>query len=467
MEIPLSADHISKYLSKLLLGLFVFFFCVLILNGFYAIPYGDDYTYAISSRNSDFWATQWGFYSAWSSRYSSTFILTGLPLFFNNYEFYFIVPLFLFIGFICGLFFLLKQSLFYEESFFETFFYTMFIAYLFIKILPALNESFFWLNGGFTYQLGLNLALFFSGLLFLLWRKPNPLGFGLAIVMIFIVAGFNESLMIYQFFITGVFAFFCYVKEKESRVAFLLLLISSLMAVALVIGAPGNYSRQSTIPKAKSLSYTLRTGVIFPLRLSLLTLRHIEVFILSLLIFPKLKGFWMKMKEDDRKIMKIIWLFWPMTFIVLCSLAFGWATGAMHPPKRFFVAPVITYIIGVPLFLFFVFMKRDTEQWCNKPYVQQLLLVVLIFSVLGSHRLEMALGDIGHSRKIYFAHQERMHFIQAALKAGDRTVVLPSFKDSSFVQCGDITTDAEDWKNKAYASYFGLNQIVLDRNLNR
>ena len=126
---------------------------------FYTNPSIDDYAFPYYVLKLGFWETQFNWYTTWTGRYASSFILSLHPLLFNSLLTYKLLAFFLFILTTHAVYrFLL--SLFFTSQKQASLILALVFTFVFINGMPNITQGFYWLTGSVTYQLGNPLILY-------------------------------------------------------------------------------------------------------------------------------------------------------------------------------------------------------------------------------------------------------------------------------------------------------------------
>ncbi len=271
-------DRYEKICSYILMGLMVISLLILMYLGLYNHPTGDDYYYAVTTKRAleetgsvlqMFVAAAKGVadqYVSWQGTYSAMFLMHLPPNVFgeSGYKLVTTIILSLYAG---GVFYLFKPivcTILKGSRHMWCALSALFIL-LTIQTVPFKGESFFWYNGSMYYTGYFALTLFFFGVVcrYLLAGKKYyllSLGFG----AVFLAGGNYVSLLPAILIVVMLVAFL--IKKRSPKVWGMAIVMLLMVAGLLVsVAAPGNQVRGQgslgNMPAYKAIAHSILQSV--------------------------------------------------------------------------------------------------------------------------------------------------------------------------------------------------------------
>jgi hypothetical protein len=319
--------------------------------------WADDFCTATILNQYGFWGAQKYWWLSWTGRYTYHFLIH----FFESLGFWTvkIIPVITFLFLVVGGVLLISR-IFEKESWLIRLLLYSFPLVLVLKNSPNIVQSFYWQGGVVNY---VTPFIFFNLYLWLVIRNVRGKSllsrdYIFAVILVFLAGGLSETFSFFQILATGAVFLWMKVfvpKNKAWKIA-LVGFVASLLAVIVVLSAPGNEARMSTVLGA--------SGVIFVIKSSLLGTRwfferyiQIESFLLSALsaaLVFFVVGLEYK-KTVNKRLIKLVFL---SVFIVLAIFAMqmpSFYAQSITPPERavfvgmyalFFTLAFIGFILG-------------------------------------------------------------------------------------------------------------------------
>jgi hypothetical protein len=439
----------------------------------YAHPAADDYCYAAKARGMTLWAWSVEEYQAWNGRYASNPLMARGPLMSDadGLFAYRTVPVLLFGLTFLGAWALIRALTRSALRIREQVLGSLLYLGLYIGLMPALGEGFYWYTGAITYQLTHVLVLFLGAVL--LWSigaagRTRPVtGVGIAALLTVVICGMNEQHMLLTVAGYILLAARAWRKRRGTRWTWTLLLSVACLCGCIVLFAPGNAVRaqyfegthrfwssagMTVLQTGRFTGQWLLSPALWALTALYLSLHHrlrIHVPLLA-------QGFHLR---------PITALSLLLGATALCVFPAYWSMGMLAQHRTLNVA----CSIWIPLW--FVFLAAWLEHPSARPITNAALIgaparwawVVALIGIgfLGNAR--EAWGDLltGRAQRYDAAMQER----EADLRAGrgtNTTVVLHALQDPPRTLCPvEESRPDQRWMTDCTARYFGLEEDRL------
>lgn len=264
----LAAGHVVDLRKIPLTAILVAFGAVVAVFGVLALfnlpTFLDEYDWYMRVRQKGFWGGQVWFYLKWSGRFASTVLLCLHGVFIQ-----FRPNPAVAIGVIVCLWIALRR--FISSALAAVFgrrvaaaAATVFLS-LYLATMPSCLETIYWVPLALTYELGMILALWLMALLIdPMTGAPvdgsRKRGFGI-FLLAFLTVGFSETIMLVLLAALGAGAVLRLAVTRRMPRDWCQALVGAAVGAAIVVGAPGNASRQAGHPVPHDLAYTLLTTV--------------------------------------------------------------------------------------------------------------------------------------------------------------------------------------------------------------
>ena len=401
----------------------------------------------------------------WGGRYSATAVMSLFILTTGLIHAFWLVPL-LTLGITFLALYLFFGTFYSGEGRLYVATLSTFSLFVYIALVPTTAELFCWLAGGVSYQVGLSLFIILCTLLL---RendgepRPGRLHFYLrlttASILAFLVAGFNETLMVLQLAILLPGTLIHHRRGVRTRSLWITALLFASVGAVLLVSAPGNVVRATHHvaggKTAAAVLSSISTGTLF------LVTKGAVLLLLGFFLptlQPRNEG---SNRNDGRYVLAL--LLYPA--VIVSFFPVFWVTG--HPPAyRIMSLPLILLVCGViPPALSLARVLYGTvlgEKLCRTVTAAVLTIGVVILAFLLTN-FRTITGDLaGRSAHYSRLIDARYETIERERAGGARTIFLPRLHVTpASIHVTDITPDPTDWKNRCYASFFGVEEIAL------
>jgi hypothetical protein len=459
---------LSKYISFLLkydvfiILLTIFSILPFILISYFNQPSADDYCYAAKAHNLGFWNAQINSYLGWTGRYLSTFLLSFDILVKGKFILYKLFPVVLILSLFKS-FFNLISLLFVGLSKKDVFIITsLFVVVYFIQ-MPSISEGIYWFAGSMTYQLSNIISILFICSLIKVFQLNRLKHLFFAIIYMILLIGTNETSMVIWSVTLGSIFLYKSILSKKAEYHLLGVICVIFICSLLVILAPGNSVRGAYFPEShqffNSIFQSLRALIIngtrwFPL-----------LFILTLLLFGYLE------KNTEIKSSQIFKVNPVLVFSVVCAITFlgffisFWSMGNA-PPLRTVNVISFYFMLGILYIMFILFFKYERifefYSLINKQK-KYALMIVILGSIVCFNNIRGVYADLllGTAYRYNLELIERYKIIEGSKLALYEIPGLKNRPRTLFVS--DITTDAENWRNECFGTYFSEKVIVIKK----
>lgn len=448
-------NSIKKNNSILYVGI-IFLFCLpFFYLTFFVHPSGDDYTYAFLELKSPFYKALIDEYSLWNGRYFSNLLVLKNPLTFgfNNFLYYRIVLFVLQLGFFFSILLFFKKIKFFLELNLRVLFSFCFF-FLYLILIPSLNEGFYWYTGYVTYQLA--IIIFFVYFHFISLSLSRRM-LVLLLFIQFLIIGCNEVAMIYMLFF-HLIVYILNIKSNNKK-KYLFLFISSVFFSLIVYFAPGNSVRESYfIGVSHRFPHSFLMSVVQVGRFVLQLNAGLIIFLIAFIFYFKIPS--IRELALIRYKFDLLFIIPLLLFILLFISIFPayWNTGIMGQHRTVNFA----YFFCIPfIFLWYILLFARYETFFSKLFliVNKYVLLVLLISIFSSKNFNGALTDIFYSKQIKFdqENQVRYSLIDWQLRNKKKDVFLSKLKTHPFsIFIYDLEKDPNHLVNIGYQRYWKI-----------
>ena len=445
---------------------------LLVMTGlaFFTFPSADDFCFSNLVKDKGVLGYLSYHYNNWNGRYASVFLLSSFFSydFIKYYPFLAIAVLILTFLSFCILLYSIKKfsSSLNKINIFSN---SLIITIIYFVLLPNLSQTLYWASGSLTFLVGNIFNILLLSLIFIYFNSKKYysfiLGVIIGIILIIAIVGSNELSMfvcIYLIILSCVFS-----KSYKDVTFFSFLLLAAFVLFFVVIFAPGNAIRINNLDEI----YLIKPNVYFSASLFVVwsilrflfwvTNATLLVYILSLFC----ENF--SLSRSLKKIKNKIFLSYIIIIVgfLLLNLS-GFLLQGLPLPER--AESVITLYFLISIF-FFVFTIKLVSPSIDKikitlrknKYIINYLLAALIIAHPNNFDLYK---DIYHGYRFYLENKKRIDIIFNEKKKNNLDIVVPSLsKLPRHLVAGEITTNAEDIRNRCMANFYGVNSIVLGK----
>jgi hypothetical protein len=448
--------------------------------GFSARYLADDYCIAEVVLSEGFIAAQKTWYLGWSGRFSFTFVASLFTLLGPGIVPY--LPAFALILWLIGLTWtfwqgsLVVRVVRLPRSILMSLLLATLIIFATVDNIPNLTQSIYWQTGMLTYVLPLILATLFVGMAIWNVRQKDNTGPGwllLSAIFTFVAGGFSETYVATQTtaLFLGLMIGTIYLSSAFKRLALPLIvagLAGSVMALLLIILAPGNSVRRAYFPPSPDLLTTIGTSVSGAFEfitaslsgtIGLALIFSIWTFYFYLRAAYKASSY-LGLK---RFIQSLVIL--SLSGFILITSAFAPASYAMSisPPSRALVIPtfiLVCIVVGYGSLIGFAFVRVRSVREMNDRALHLfgfvVMFVLLILGPIASTRDVFALAPVANDLANIW--DKRDQAIRAANLQGVSELEVPVLPYSGGLE--DIGPDPNHWLNRCVAEYYQLDSIV-------
>ena len=480
----LKAPDISRFSRWLLVGGFSIPLMVFLIGGAFSRFIADDYCVAdvVSSRNA--WETYQYFYQTWSGRFSY-YIVTNWFMRPSAAIYSLVPPLLVGLWFVALLwltYLLVHDVMNWTRPVFWSLLLTCTLMYGILTGTPNLEQSIYWVTGAVTYVAPLVILTFYCVLtLRLILMEPRRLLFTAMLlsssVLLFVSVGFSETTAVLQVFLLLTVCLLAVRYAPQAGRTRLLIwfgvgLICSLIALALVISAPGNEIRRAAFgPTLPTLDAIQRT-IIFTLAFFA---EDVAVFaplpFLTVLFTATSIGYALKLPRrlgpfDRSSAWRGLILFWGFSVVIIavCTAPSVYVM-SVAPPARVYLIPhtfMMISVLGCGLLIGFRIRINDPAERLMRVPMYRLVLVVMLAGVLLTTTWSALLR--ANTYRLYAQEWDaRDAEIRAAVANGATQMQVAALDhDLVFVtHLEDLSSDAANGLNRCAASYYHLESLGI------
>ena len=444
---------------------------------FFAQPAVDDYCYAVHLRDQGFIGAHRWYYFQWSGRYAATALLLlseRLGALDGVYWAYLVATLVLTTA---AVRLLLSRAARASDQPVDGWLVTsLAVAIVVLSISRISNpvESFYWLPGVFTYQLGVIGVLATVALLLSLSHEPTgrfKVKVAVLGMLAIVTAGLSESFPVILLAIYGAFALDAFARRSHSRWALVALMAIVAAAGLVSLLAPGNAVRVASegVQRRPSIIGDISVTAKWSLRRLLRWVPDIGLLAASLAVVrlagvPQRKrmGFlaWLQRRHPVVKVMCLAGLVAAAVFLTAFPNVYGLAIRAPSQHRvintaymLFLLAWLGAVVVGANEFL----------RWrgIDRPVVGVASLGLLLLSCVGSANFRESVREL-RALPGFLGEIRARQLAVADVSPGDQVVIEPLKAPHHYLFMRDITaTDVTHWSNACYAAYLGVASIRL------
>lgn len=485
-----------KWICRYIIAITVLSFIPLFLISQYDHPCADDFSYgnhtiSVWTATHSLWDTinaaidgTRQVYETWQGSFSAVFLMMLHPAIFGE-QFYFLVPLFLLSGFILSILFFFKIIMIDYFGTDKVTYGIISCVILLLSVQFSISpvEAFYWYNGAIYYTGFHILSLIMFGTL-LKSQKTNQKSlsilYGFIVVLsAFLVGGSNfitaltTAVILLIFFLYRIFC-----QKKTKWLLPLLGLLSITTSLLISISAPGNAIRQENFQgmnpfEAIFLSFWYALLFIF-------SFIRVPVFFAFACIVPLIY----RMAKNSPYSFRLPGL----VTVVLYGIYSSSFTPNLYAMSSFGMERVL----NINFYLFLLFLFFTVFYWCgwiskkippapnktkeknkrNSKENESFIILLIACFIFGSIMItSMDIHAMTSISSLYSLitgeasqyHQEYLNRLALYQNPKIKDVEVPAFQVKPYVLFfDDITTDINDWRNIAVASYYGKESVILN-----
>ncbi|MFT2007183.1 DUF6056 family protein [Pontibacter sp. 13R65] len=466
-------DTQTFFLLLLLLGLLTLL--PLLLLTAYNYPGADDFGFAVRDRTMGFWESQEYFYREWSGRYFATGIMRISPLVWGSIAGYKWLSALLLLAFGGALGWLAHVLFSGKLPWLQSSALAAFIFCLYVRQVPDITQSLFWLCGSLTYQLPSIMFLILLAYIARLIKSSNTGKNNwrvlVSAVLCVMIVGSNEMALLMTLSVLFLLVVACWQYREEHATHMAILFGVAFIAALVAVLAPGNYVRMSTHPRYAEF----RWSIIYTSYLSLMFfMQWGGLLLIASVLYVPLWGYKLAItgRSDLLKQVDARWsvLLYLATIFVMQFL-FTWSTSDKATPRVenvIYFYFVLGWFFNLQLILVQypgLFKIRFFPSFKVAAFV---LLVVFHFSL--NEQVATAYLDLVSGKASDYKNEmeSRFHYLATSdcevckvppLSAIPATIV---FKDLAWHKANQ-----DYWVNKGYAAYWGKKEVLLTKPNNK
>lgn len=352
----------------------------------------------------------------------------------------------------------------------QSFWLSLIVTAFYVTRAPSVTQAFYWWSGSLTYTVGLCLALLlFASLVSHSKSKTVASRVGNGIVCGLLTAaaiGSNETIMA---LIDASLLLVCVVllRERSRRAAFW----CAVLAVAFIGSlfdyfAPGTQARMAAMPEGHQFVHSVTHSLFHMAKHLAIWSADPALWCASIIAVPFLLSLHGNLRNKSGVSLprlRVVYFLW---FLAHFATVFPpyWAMGH-GPPDRALNITYMVFLIGWSISLF-VLISNVSETWRDRltqPKWQLRAAVAFMFCLPLIGNWPFAVYDVLYAAPNY--HREWLARYEAQveqLNHGIRHAMLrPIESHPTTIFYGDISNDAAEWTNQAYASFYGFESVEL------
>lgn len=344
---------------------------------------------------------------------------------------------------------------------------------LFIAGTPDPAQTFYWLAGSFTYQIGNIFLILFIALC--IRRETASDGKSLRAVILLLSAGLtvaaigsNEVSMILTIMLIACGTWYSVRKHRQSRLFWLTLLFIGIVFKLISVLAPGNFQRFSSIDGDVMIRPTPWMAVI--LYLPWVTLRILywlsnlglwaSAFVMLIFTAETVQNILYKEGMFRRSFLAVP-VFWICGIFALNAI--GFLINRYPLPERAESVVLLCSLLGwYPSFLILGnFLAADTIRNHGERFMLAAMMLLLV-GMLGAPNVFEGYKDTYRGYRYTKEMQTRFTQIDAATQRGDKEITLTSIsRPPRTLFATDITSDPKNFRNACLGKYYGFDTVKL------
>ena len=435
-------------------------------------PGADDLTYARDTRRDGYIVALRDQYLLWNGRYSSNVLELAGPMVWGSFAFYKAVAASMIVMTVITLYMFVRALVGEAWTRGQVTTAALAMSALFLGGVPALGESIYWYTGSVTYHFSAILLLVLGVLTVVALRAGaqrsvwSVIGCGLLTA---VIVGMNEvaMLIVVAFHVANLMLGAIEHRRRTMTISAFMLSIAIVCGLVVWL-APGNAVRSAMFPlrhqPLRSIAMTALQTVRFAADWS-----TAGSMLLATLVYLPLGGELVRATPRIRALGRrstALCLF-AGTFAIIPLTIFPpyWASGELGQHRTISVA----YFLFLPLWFTSLTAALAAgwvsvpEHWLTERRVWHAALILLVLALGFTHNAYGVAADFAYGRPVAFDREMSTRFshLRACTVTPERPCVIPplSVKLESFL-LPDISSDSSHWVNDAYATYFGLRQVV-------
>jgi hypothetical protein len=349
---------------------------------------------------------------------------------------------------------------------------------IFFTLLEAPNrfQILYWLLGHVTYTTPLIFLTVLAGILLAAIRKSGENQIKLLTLLAiaalaFVSGGFSETAAAFQagVFGLGLASTWLFVKKQRKPALSLVVagLAGSLLAICVIVAAPGNRIRQATLPNPPPLVTVLELSLIYAWDFLRTTLKALPVPSALSVVIPFLIAFLIRAGKDARPTHLWLKFGYPLAtcylLVVSCVAPSVFALSA-YPEARSLTAATFTLVLCLAAVGFNAGMVL-------RPYLEKslaerspwlALAASILFIIVSLYPLRASLLTLNQTlpvmaRSAQLWDQRHQELLKAHAQGMQEISVAALDSQSGVMELG---ADPQLWVNRCAADYYGLKSIA-------
>lgn len=446
---------------------------LLIAIGYFAVPAADDFCNAERYAKSGFWGAQVDLFMNWGGRYASNAALIGFTALGDLRATY---PL---VGALAHLLTFLAFLLLAHEILRESVPITQrcllagIASIIFFSGVPDPAQTYYWLSGALTYQLG-NVA--FLMMIALLIRTERTTSSGhtpllspaIAACFALIAIGSNETSMLLTVLSLGCGAAISIRLHRPAAKFWIALTAVALIGAAAAGFAPGNFARMGALESTGMLRPALWGAAVLYLPWVALRmmywLSHAALWaaaaLLFVLTYSRIRSLLFRNGVFDAR-----WFRLPLVWLggLLALNLLGFVVNRYPLPERAESVIYLLFLLGwFPTALMVSHYFLRDSRLPSGQLVLAMPVVVLAVSLLGAPNIFEVYKDSYRGYRYWTEMQARFDVLENAHKsANPDAIVASASRPPRTLFATELSTDPANFRNACMAAYFGLRSVRL------
>ena len=445
---------------------------VLVMHGYlgsYTRFIADDFCSVYFANHLGLFRSIWFWRLNWSGRYSAFAVDWFLTKIWGTNNLSLVLPFSLFLWFVSasiGIYLVLRTGKTKIQDLFVSSVLGALFLFIIFSLAPNIQQSFYWWNGMRSYALPL-IALTVYLALFKLLPEQLAAGRGkvalafASFLLFFVSGGLGETSAVFQFcllaflIVLGLFPSFKF--NWDTRLITLTSgLLGSIVALVVVITAPGNALRQGDLPPTTNLLRLLSIsweGYWDFLAQIVLAPEKLTALIGAFLLTAWLGGFYKdRITLQAWRIPAYVFGGVLLSFTCFPPGVYGYSE---PPPTRVLIIPVYALVMFLMLASFRGGVWLAGRDSPSAVMAQTVLIVAVVLLGFSSISQTQALY---RSRDIYISFAQSWDEIDAQIRAakvdGEEMVIVPF--GLNWARLDTLTDNPRHYVNQCYSNYYGI-----------
>jgi hypothetical protein len=456
--------------------------------GFFTRYMADDYCIAAAAREQGFINSQVSLYKEWTGRFSFSFVVSVATLIGPA-----IVPFLPSITLLCWLAvsawaaYQIALINLWPRPLLTSLVLAELIVFATLNTTHHIVQSFYWQTGMLNYMPVIILLTLYVGIICYRLRRPSqeqtaPLLLIASALLMLFAGGFSEAAMFLQTggLLLAAAACYKYAPDRIRRAVLPLLiagLVGSLVALCIVVAAPGNSVRRSFLPASPGMISLAKLSLYYAAGFIAYTIYLSPLTTALLVLIPALSGYYLYHVDSNRSpslsLRKNVWLLVLLPvigfiLILICSAVSIYSLSAFMPERARIVPQFVVVCVAVcwgyfaGLALSKILSVRRKDAFYPLTIGSIAVVALLALSPIAAAWRTWSLAPQAKAGALILDQMDSE--IRAAKEQGIADVSVPAVDDVES-RLGAARTelhverDRENWKNKCMARYYGVKSI--------